>query len=173
LKGNLHKNLSEKISAGVQHHRKIDIFTDNHPDYRACLPNLYPGHGKYASVVLDILFDFYLVKNWHLFSKIPIESFCEKTNILLMSHVEYLPGQVEIQLKSMIKGNWLLHYGHFEGLTYCFLRLTNRVAQPAWLENWQFTLETKGDIIESSFLSFFPELINFSKSEATLQNVKI
>ncbi|MEY3322485.1 MAG: hypothetical protein RLZZ417_2068 [Bacteroidota bacterium] len=173
LKGNLHKNLSEKISAGVQHHRKIDIFTDNHPDYRACLPNLYPGHGKYASVVLDILFDFYLVKNWHLFSKIPIESFCEKTNILLMSHVEYLPGQVEIQLKSMIKGNWLLHYGHFEGLTYCFLRLTNRVAQPAWLENWQFTLETKGDIIESSFLSFFPELINFSKSEAILQNVKI
>lgn len=173
LKGNLHKNLAEKISAGVQHHRKIDIFTDNHPEYRACLPNLYPGHGKYASVVLDILFDFYLVKNWQLFSEITLESFCEKTNILLMSYVEYLPGQVEIQLKSMIKGNWLLHYGHFEGLAYCFLRLTNRVAQPAWLENWQFTMEAKGDIIESSFLSFFPELIDFSRSEATLQNVKI
>ena len=57
LKGNFHKSLSEKISAGVLHHRKIDVFTDNHPEFRSCLPILYPQHGKYASVVLDILFD--------------------------------------------------------------------------------------------------------------------
>jgi len=173
LKGNIHKTLSEKISVGVQHHRKLDIFTDNHPEYRTCLPNLYPEHGKYASVVLDILFDFYLVKNWDYFSPISLEEFCEKTNILLLSSVEYLPGLVETQLKMMIKGNWLSHYGHHEGLSYCFQRLTKRVAHPIWLEKWQITLENKGYLLESSFLSFFPEIMEYSQKEATLQNVKI
>lgn len=173
LKGNIHKTLSEKISFGVQHHRKLDIFTDNHPEYRACLPNLYPEHGKYASVVLDILFDFYLVKNWDSFSPISLEEFCEKTNILLLSRVEDLPGHVEKQLKMMIKGNWLSHYGHHEGLSYCFQRLTKRVAHPIWLEKWRITLENKGDLLESSFLSFFPEMMEYSQKEATLQNVKI
>lgn len=173
LKGNIHKNLSGKISAGVQHHRKLDIFTDNHPEFRACLPNLYPEHGKYAAVVLDILYDYYLVKNWHFFSLVSLEEFCEKTNSLLLTSVEYLPEKIETQLKMMIKGNWLSHYGHHEGLSYCFLRLTKRVAQPIWLEKWQITLENNGDLIESSFLSFFPEMMEYSNKEATLQNVKI
>ena len=60
LKGNVHRNLAEGVSDGVIHHRKLDIFTDNHPDFQICLPVLYPLHGKYAGVVLDILFDYFL-----------------------------------------------------------------------------------------------------------------
>lgn len=173
LKGNFHKSLSEKISAGVLHHRKIDVFTDNHPEFRSCLPILYPQHGKYASVVLDILFDYFLVKNWHLFNDHSLDTFCEKTNLLLLSGISLLPANVEIQLKSMIQGNWLYNYGHQEGLTYCFLRLTKRVAQPDRLTNWQETLDNKGEFLATSFLNFFPELIAYSKNEANLQNVMI
>jgi acyl carrier protein phosphodiesterase len=173
LKGNIHKKLPVKISAGVQHHRIIDTFTDNHAQYRSCLPNLYAIHGKYASVVLDILFDFYLVKNWHFFSDVAFESFCEKTNILLSENISDLPIQVATQLRAMIQGNWLFHYGYPEGLAYCFSRLSKRVSRPDLLEHWQTTLNEQGAFLESGFLLFFPDLLAFSQKQANPQNVGI
>lgn len=173
LKGNIHKNLDEKVSIGVIHHRKIDVFTDNHPDFQACLPILYPLHGKYASVVLDILFDYFLVQHWHCFSNISLEEFSEATYKVLLENIEKLPLTSQTQLRAMIQGNWLVHYGHIEGLSYCFSRLTKRVAQPQWLESWQISLDKERYLLEKSFLSLFPEMIDFSKKQASLQNVMI
>jgi acyl carrier protein phosphodiesterase len=173
LKGNIHKILAEKVSHGVIHHRKIDVFTDNHPDFQSCLPILYPLHGKYASVVLDILFDYFLVQNWDCFSTISLEEFSEATNKILLENIDKLPSSSQTQLRAMIQGNWLLHYGHYEGLSYCFTRLTKRVAQPQWLESWHISLHNEGYLLEKSFLSLFPEMIAFSKKQASLQNVMI
>ena len=173
LKGNVHRNLAEKVSDGVIHHRKMDIFTDNHPDFQICLPVLYPLHGKYAGVVLDILFDYFLVKNWHCFSSISLEEFSAVTNKLLLENIEKLPVSSQSQLRAMIQGKWLLHYGHYDGLSYCFLRLTKRVAQPQWLESWHLSLENEGTMIEKSFLSLFPDMIEYSKKQASLRNVVI
>ena len=58
-----------------------------------------------------------------------------------LENIEKLPDLSQIQLRAMIQGNWLLHYGHYEGLSYCFLRLTKRVAQPQWLESWHVSLQ--------------------------------
>jgi acyl carrier protein phosphodiesterase len=172
LKGNKPNDFPEMMAAGVLHHRKIDVFTDNHPIFRSCLTALYPQHGKYASVVLDILFDYYLVKYWQLFNDTPLDVFCEKTNALLLAGVSLLPVKVEVQLTSMIQGNWLYHYGHHEGLSYCFMRLTKRVAQPERLSNWRETLDKHEEYLASAFLRFFPELIEYSKKETSLQNVR-
>jgi acyl carrier protein phosphodiesterase len=92
---------------------------------------------------------------------------------LLLENIEKLPDSSQNQLREMIQGNWLLHYGHYEGLSYCFLRLTKRVAQPQWLESWHVSLQKEGKIIEKSFLSFFPDMIEYSKKQASLRNVGI
>jgi acyl carrier protein phosphodiesterase len=53
------------------------------------------------------------------------------------------------------------------------LRLTKRVAQPQWLESWHISLQKEGDTIEKSFLSLFPDMIEYSKKQASLRNVVI
>ena len=90
-----------------------------------------------------------------------------------LNNIQCLEDLSQIQLRAMIQGNWLLHYGHYEGLSYCFLRLTKRVAQPQWLESWHVSLQKEGDTIEKSFLSLFPDMIEYSKKQASLRNVVI
>lgn len=93
--------------------------------------------------------------------------------MLLLDNIEKLPDSTQSQLRAMIQGNWLLHYGHYEGLSYCFLRLTKRVAEPQWLESWHVSLKQEGIMIEKSFLSLFPDMIEYSKKQASLRNVVI
>ena len=56
--------LLPRVRAGVVLHRKIDSYTDTHPMTRLGTARLHQYHGKYASVVIDIYFDYLLVKNW-------------------------------------------------------------------------------------------------------------
>ena len=56
------KNYSLEIQQGIQIHREIDSFTDNHPSVRKGTFRLRPHHRKYAPVVIDILYDHYIGK---------------------------------------------------------------------------------------------------------------
>jgi len=170
FKGNAHRMLPESVSLGVLHHRELDRFTDSHPSFLRCLPALYPRHGKYAAVVLDVLFDHLLSRHFGRFCPYGLEPFGHSTHARLSTVTFLLPEGVRQTLDAMIAGNWLLQYGHPQGLSYCFRRLARRAAVPEKLTDWAATLEEHGNLLEESFLHLFSEVYAYSRELLSLQS---
>jgi len=56
VKGNKHQKFPDQVAFGIKLHRRIDSFTDHHPDVNECKQILTSGYGRYSGVVVDIFF---------------------------------------------------------------------------------------------------------------------
>ncbi|MFT4760631.1 MAG: acyl carrier protein phosphodiesterase [Paraglaciecola sp.] len=154
-------NYSEGVQKGIHLHRKIDYYTDNHLVVRKGTHRLRANHGKYAPVVLDVLFDYLLANNWEKYSDEPITDYTKKVYAILTKNRDILPAKIGARLPEMIADNWLIKYGWDDGLRYVFERMKTRVSQPLLLNNSVESLKADYDLFEAEFNEFFPEVIAY------------
>lgn len=154
---------SKGIQKGIQLHRKIDYYTDNHPIVRKGTHRLQANHRKYAPVVLDVLFDYLLANNWEKYSEEPIADYTQRVYRILAKNRAILPAKIGNRLPEMIADNWLVKYGWDDGLNYVFERMKKRVSKPELLNNAVASLKADYDLFEEEFNAFFPEVIEYVK----------
>ena len=75
IKGNQYLNYEKEFQYGILLHRHIDSFTDSHPIYRQSKHRLHEKYGHYSGVIMDILYDHFLAKNWATYSRGKLEDF--------------------------------------------------------------------------------------------------
>lgn len=171
IKGNSYESYPVGIQIGVKLHRFIDSFTDSHEIYRKSKHRLHQKFGHYSGVIMDIVYDHFLAKNWQQFSDIPLEQYADDFYNLLQKEYAILTPKTQNALPYMIKTNWLVCYQSLEGLELILFqmdyRTKNRVNMPAAMEDIQaFYTE-----IEHEFLAFFTALQHQTKLELdTLRN---
>jgi len=158
-------NYSEGIQKGIFLHRKIDFYTDTHPIVKQGTHRLRTNHGKYAPVVLDVLFDYLLANNWEKYSEESIADYTIKVYKILSRNQSFLPPKIGNRLPEMIADNWLVKYGWDDGLRYVFERMKKRVSQPNLLENAVESLKEDYPSYENEFNAFFPEVIAYVEQE--------
>ncbi|HMQ48382.1 MAG TPA: acyl carrier protein phosphodiesterase [Saprospiraceae bacterium] len=155
----------EAIRQGIALHRKIDSFTDAHPSVKTGIYRLHPHHRKYAPVVLDIFYDYFLANNWEKFSALSLQEFAQNTYRSLENNLHWMPAHLQQILPRMIADNWLSSYATIEGIDFTFSRLKQRVSRPEHLENVVNTLVTYQDVLNEEFNDFFPDILLFVKNE--------
>ena len=158
IRGNQYLTYPNEIQKGVLLHRHIDSFTDFHPIYRKSKHLLHEKYGNYSWVIMYIMYDHFLAKNWNTFSEIPIEKYAASFYELLQKEESLLTERTKNMIPYMIAQNWLVSYASLEGLeTILFqmdYRTKNRVNMPeAMKELKQFETE-----FETEFFAFFDEL---------------
>ena len=153
------KLYAQRIRDGIYLHRQIDSFTDNHPIVRQGTQRLRPYHGKYAPVVLDVLFDYLLANNWDRYSDVPIAEYTKKVYGILSKHRHVLPPKIAGRLPEMIADNWLVKYGWEDGLNDVFRRMKRRVSKPDLLNNAVLNFKKDYEAYENEFITFFPDVI--------------
>ena len=165
IKGNKYDSYPVGIQIGIKLHRFIDSYTDSHEIYRKSKHRLHENFGHYSGVIMDIVYDHFLAKNWQLFSNIALEKYADDFYNLLQSNYDILAPKTQNQLPYMIKTNWLVCYQSLEGLELILFqmdyRTKNRVNMPAAIhEIKKFYAE-----MEQEFLAFFTALQQQSKFE--------
>lgn len=131
---------------------------DNHPIVRQGTKRLHPRHGKYAGVVMDVLYDYLLVEQWATFGTGTLQQFADTTYSILLRHQSTFPERVQVFLPRMIADNWLVQYGTLAGIAYTFSRLQRRISQPQYLDDALISLtEQKGELSQE-FALFFPDV---------------
>ena len=68
---------SKNIQKGILLHREIDTFTDAHKTVRLSTKRLHKNYGHYSGVIVDILYDHFLAKNWKDYSDEPLDKYVE------------------------------------------------------------------------------------------------
>lgn len=157
--------LLPRVRAGVVLHRKIDSYTDTHPMTRLGTARLHQYHGKYASVVIDIYFDYLLVKNWDRYTSQDLGEWTQNIYEILQRREADIPLKMRKHLPAMIKDNWLMRYGTEEGLRFTFDKMRSRLKYPEMFDGATDNLLNNYDAFEKEFYQFFPEVVAYVDAE--------
>ena len=159
------ETFSVGIQQGIQLHRKIDSYTDNHKLVKKGVRRLYPDHHKYAPVIIDVLYDYFLAKNWSLYHQQSLRDFTTNVYKILEDNLEVMPLKLKSIVPRMIADDWLVGYSRVEGIRYTFERMKRRVSKPDHLNNVIESLTRDEALLNEEFNQFFPEVIEYVKTE--------
>jgi len=163
IRGKRYRNYPIGIQKGILLHRQIDTFTDAHPTVRQSTKRLHANYSHYSGVIVDILYDHFLAKNWLDYSDIPLKVYTERVYDMLTENFEILPNRTQKMLPHMISGNWLLSYAKIEGIQKVLDGMNRRTKNISGMNKATTELKHYYDEFELEFKSFFEELQLFSK----------
>ena len=165
IHGKAYKKYPFDIQKGILLHREIDTFTDAHPIVRQSTKRLHINYGHYSSVIVDILYDHFLAKNWKTYSTIPLKDFSVSFYNLLEESYEILPLRIQNLMPFMIADNWLLNYSKIEGVQRVLDGMNRRTKYKSKMNEATKELKIHYDEFEEEFTLFFDDLITFSKNK--------
>lgn len=150
--------LPAEVKAGLRLHRHIDTFTDSDREIAACKQLFYPGFGKYSPVIVDVILDHFLHKNWEHFATEEFDVFKNRVyHSLTTCYTEWQPPALQALVRSMVEHDWLKSYIHFWGVEKALSSLNRRVKQVDLTEAVP-VMKQHYQEINSLFLSFFTRL---------------
>lgn len=169
LKGRAWLTSSALHKEGLVMHRSIDSFTDSNQHVKNSKLQLgKKGHLK--GVVIDMAFDYLLLKNWEQFATVPRRAFIDNFYEESIASLSQLPANASTFINALVTNDILSSYSTLDGLAQAFeridKRLSSRVLAKESTSDYFPILESKIFMIEKDFLLFFPQLVDHFKSES-------
>jgi acyl carrier protein phosphodiesterase len=159
VKGSQYLKYDKELQFGILLHRHIDSFTDEHPIYRQSKHRLHEKYGHYSGVIMDILYDHFLAKNWEKYSFISLPEFARDFYQILENNLDLLPEKTTKIVPYLVTQNWFESYASVTGIEKILFQMDykthHRVAMhEAVIELKKYNLE-----FENEFTLFFEELM--------------
>ena len=149
---------SAEINKGIEIHRSIDRFTDEHAVVHQSKQRLREKYHKYATVIVDVYYDHFLAANWKKFSDVPLAQFSYETYSLLRKHQNVFPFGAQRVFYFMSAYDWLYSYQSIEGIQNALHGLSRRARFNSGMEHAIDDLKKYYTEFEKEFNEFFPEL---------------
>ncbi|MGV8945356.1 MAG: ACP phosphodiesterase [Lutibacter sp.] len=165
IKGKDHENYPKEIQSGILLHRAIDYYTDTHPIVRKSKRRLHERYDHYAGVIIDILYDHFLAKNWRNYSEIPLTIYADNVYSFLQDNIETFPTEIQKLLPFMVEHNWLVSYASLEGIEKVLIGMNKRTKGISKMDMAIGDLVQHYDEFESDFTIFFKDLVQFSEEK--------
>lgn len=167
IKGSDLSHLQRVLQVGVMLHRKVDSYTDTHPETRA-LKDLFPAAlRKFAGIGLDIYFDHLLIEQ-EQWLDYPAQYALFEGFYRDLDAYSDLHGQPFSSVRrGLLARRWLVEYRAEETCLHALYRVEERFKNKrVFAENvFGILSRHKGDIADT-FNAFYPDLLEFSESQA-------
>ena len=167
IRGHDYLNFPEEVKNGIILHRYIDTFTDAHPIYRQSKHRLHQKYGHYSGVIMDILYDHFLAKNWIIYSEIPLENYVANFYQSLEKNYTVLTEKTKKIMPYMIEQNWLASYATIAGIELILFQMDYRTKHTANMQEAVVELQQFYEEFENEFTLFFAALISFCGNQKT------
>jgi len=157
--------LPQKVQEGIILHQKIDAFTDNHPHVKGLRKHFTPERRRFSGVVLDVVFDHFLIRHWSKYSDQNLDQFVENAYSSLARNGPLMSEHMQMVIDWMIKGDWIRSYSELAGVERALDGLASRLKRTHGFHGSIEEVEHHYGEIERVFLAFFPELIRFADDQ--------
>jgi len=151
------------IQKGIQLHRFIDAFTDNHPATAKAKEFFRPQYRLYSGAFIDIVYDHFLARDLNQFEEYEgLENFTFISYRQLDQKVFYFPLPFENMYPYMKAQNWLYNYRLKEGIHKSFGGLVRRAT---YLHESEIAFSIFKDHykeLQNCYAAFFPELKSYT-----------
>ncbi len=173
VKGRDYQKYSPDIQVGILLHRKIDYFTDTHPLVKQSSKRLYERYGRYAGIVIDVFYDYYLGINWEQLSDVALKDYVTATHKILLRNYFKLPTGVKRFLPFIVKSRRLETYATLEGIDKSLRIMCNYSSLPDHTTWAMQQMELFHEQFNAEFLAFFTEIRTMCKKELFLLEAKM
>ncbi|GCD76643.1 ACP phosphodiesterase [Thermaurantimonas aggregans] len=153
-----------RMRLGYRFHHWIDDFTDKHPAFRHSREVLTESQKHYAGVVVDVLYDHFLAKNWKDYSSEDLGSFAETFYTQYNQYEGQLPADFRFMMRYMIQYRWLESYANLMGLERALIGLSKRTH---FQNNMHVALKnilSHYNLLESHFRSLMADITPAAKN---------
>ena len=158
-------SLPDKVWEGVQLHRKVDGFTDAHVVVKDLRQHFTPEKRRFSGIVLDVVFDHFLIKHWEKYSSHDFNLFVEHCYEDLWGHRTLMPPRMEMVVGWMIERDWIRSYAELEHVGRALDGLAGRLKLKHDFHGSITEVQDHYQAIEKGFLTFFPELLEYTQAD--------
>lgn len=164
LMGDFRKHLGEtalpdRVNWGISNHLRVDKFTDTHPVILDLKCLFSKERRRFAGIVLDVAFDYFLTCHWQKFSDSDIDLFIDQAHDKIASLSDIMPTRMQYVMSYMIEDQWLRSYATLEGIGYALDRMSTRIRFENKMAGAIEEVENNYQELEEGFLLFFPSLL--------------
>ncbi len=159
------ERFSPEIWKGIMEHRHVDAFTDKHPVWRMSRDRLPRELRRFAGIIIDIVYDHFLVRHWDRFSpRVSLSSFVEATHEDLLESMHLAPDDAAEVILMMMQEEWLEGYASLKGIKETLRRVSGRSASLTPMRSAFSEVLPWMDEMEGHFLDYYPELMEYVDS---------
>lgn len=159
IRGNDFKSFPEEVIKGIQLHRRIDTFTDAHPEFKKSKRLFYEGFEKYSGVLVDIYFDHLLAKNFETHSETTLPEFSKNVYSVYSDHRHLIPQSSARFLDYVLQNNIYNSYAEIKGIEQVLNHLSHRIKHKSQLDESVKLFHKNKDELEANFNNFFKAAI--------------
>ena len=165
IRGKQFDHFPVDVQKGIILHRFIDTYTDSHDVFRQSTKRLHEKYHHYAGVIVDILYDHFLAKNWTKYSDEKLEHFINRFYSSLYDNYSILTEKTQGLMPYMIEKNWLLSYQTVEGIHQILTQMDQRSKNKSKMQFASTELKEFYFEFEQEFTLFFEDIQKQSKEK--------
>ncbi len=163
VRGSQLHHYPQAIVHGIQVHRAVDSYTDQHPLNREARELFESPHRRYAGIICDVVYDHFLALDWDQYSDVPLADYAALVDESLQNQTHVLPERLRnfmpyLRSEKILQSN--TDQAHIE-LT--LKRISARRKSMAPLATASESLWQNREALHQIFNQFFPELINHTR----------
>ena len=159
VKGALGDRFAPAIREGIENHRRVDAFTDSHPEVARFRRVLTPEFGHYSRIISDVFFDHFLASEWDAWWPEPLPEFLARAFAAMDPLVPRMPERLAAVYPRMRDGRWFRSYAEVEAIERTLAHLSTRLSRKPRLELAMGTLAEERDELHATWRMFFSDAI--------------
>ncbi|WP_417941442.1 ACP phosphodiesterase [Flavobacterium sp. RS13.1] len=165
IRGKQFEHFPDDVQKGIILHRFIDTYTDSHDVFRRSTKRLHEKYHHYAGVIVDIIYDHFLAKNWTKYSDEKLDDFINRFYTSLHDNYAILTEKTQDLMPYMIERNWLLSYRTVEGIHQILTQMDRRSKNISKMQFASEELKQYYTDFEEEFTTFFKDIQYQSKQK--------
>ncbi|WP_264554247.1 ACP phosphodiesterase [Flavobacterium sp. N2038] len=158
IRGKQFEHFPKDVQKGILLHRFIDTYTDSHDVFRQSTKRLHEKYHHYAGVIVDIVYDHFLAKNWSKYSDENLEDFVDRFYNSLHENHAVLTEKIQGLLPVMTRENWLLSYRTIDGIQHILTQMDRRSKNISKMQFATAELKEFYTEFEQEFTAFFEDI---------------
>lgn len=162
VKGKKKYDYPQGILKGINLHRLIDEFTDDHPVTRALCKIFRPWYRLYSNALIDVIYDHYLAAELSAAGAKNFEKFTLEVYSSIEQNRQLLPATFNNIFPYMKQHNWLYNYQFAWGIEKSLAGLVHRAKYLSDSRTAFELFEKHYDEFAAGYQAFFPSLNNFA-----------